>query len=98
MECVYWENLIWLEELSPTKTLVFWKLLYGRLPIDLEAKEKEWFYALSVLCVVIMLNLFLIWSFIILLLYTDVEMTKGSFSNFTMFFFEFGCLVYEVFL
>jgi len=37
----YWRNLICLNEVSLTKVLVLWKLLYNRLPIGLEAKKKS---------------------------------------------------------
>jgi len=43
MERMSWGNLIWLNDVSPTKILVLWKLLYDRLPIDLEIKKKSGF-------------------------------------------------------
>jgi len=60
-------ELIWLDVVSPAKTLVHWKLLYGRLAIDLKYK-KVWFYDLCVFCVRIVLNISFICSSIVLLL------------------------------
>jgi len=93
MQCVDWGKLIWLDEVSHVKTLVLWKLFYGFLPIDLEVHKKGVVYAICILCVVIMFNL----SFVLSLFYcyTIVGMVEGSFSRFIIFFFEFGCPVYE---
>jgi len=56
--------LIWLNEVSLAKTLVLWKLLCASLPINLEVKKSGF-----MLCVIIILNLCLICSFIIILSY-----------------------------